>query len=98
MISPEKTKSGQRVYRRTDVETVFMIKHLLYEERYSIEGARKRIRELRKEGGLKEFRKEKVALQTEPSPTLAENSKQMQSLIRELRSLARTPISELFKD
>jgi DNA-binding transcriptional MerR regulator len=53
MISPEKSPSGQRVYRRTDVETVMLIKQLLYTERYSIEGARKRISELRKHGELK---------------------------------------------
>jgi DNA-binding transcriptional MerR regulator len=55
MISPQKTASGQRVYRKSDVETVIMIKHLLYEERYSIEGARRRIKDLRKGGSLKSF-------------------------------------------
>src|SRR3954463_15703711 len=49
MISPQKSSSGQRVYRRSDVETVLMIKRLLYEERYSVEGAKKKIKELRKE-------------------------------------------------
>src|ERR1700730_8061228 len=58
MIAPQKSNTGQRVYRRSDVETVIMIKTLLYSERYSIEGARKRIRELRKEGELKNFKKE----------------------------------------
>lgn len=57
MISPEKSASNQRVYRRVDVETVILIKKLLYEERYSIEGARKKIRELKREGGLKSLRK-----------------------------------------
>jgi len=57
MISPQKSNSGQRVYRRSDVETVLMIKHLLYEERYSIEGAKKRIKDLRREGELKGFLK-----------------------------------------
>lgn len=61
MISPQKSSSGQRVYRRSDVETVLMIKHLLYEERYSIEGARKRIKELRKEGELRVFKEETLA-------------------------------------
>ena len=57
MIAPEKSPSGQRVYRRTDVETVMLIKQLLYTERYSIEGARKRISELRKHGELKQAKK-----------------------------------------
>ena len=61
MIHPQKSTSGHRVYRRSDVETVMMIKRLLYEERYSLEGARKKIKELRKGGDLKEFKGESVA-------------------------------------
>ena len=59
-LSPGKSSSGQRVYRKIDVETLLLIRELLYEERYSIEGARRRIRELRREGGLKAAR-EKAA-------------------------------------
>ena len=41
-ISPKKTSSGgHRLYRRKDVEFFLEIKHLLYEKRYTIEGARK---------------------------------------------------------
>jgi DNA-binding transcriptional MerR regulator len=42
-VAPQKSASNQRVYRRTDVETLVRIRRLLYEEKYSIEGARKRI-------------------------------------------------------
>ena len=38
IISPQKSTTGQRVYRRGDVETLVLIKHLLYKEKYSIEG------------------------------------------------------------
>jgi DNA-binding transcriptional MerR regulator len=61
IVAPQKSATGQRVYRRSDVETLVMIKHLLHEERYSIEGARKRIRELRKEGALRSFKQEAVS-------------------------------------
>src|SRR3954462_13511997 len=54
VISPQKSSSGQRVYRRNDVETLLLIQQLLHEERYSVEGARKRIQELRKDGELKD--------------------------------------------
>ena len=40
---------GQRLYRKGDVESVLLIKRLLYLERYSIEGAKKRIKELERE-------------------------------------------------
>lgn len=52
-ISPVKGSSGQRVYQRAQIEALFLVKHLLYVERYSIEGAKKRITELRKTGKLK---------------------------------------------
>ena len=40
-ISPKKAGSGHRLYRRKDVELILEIKRLLYEERFTIEGARK---------------------------------------------------------
>lgn len=42
-LKPRKNRSGQRVYLRKDVETVLRIKNLLYEEKYTIAGVRKRI-------------------------------------------------------
>jgi DNA-binding transcriptional MerR regulator len=39
-LRPQKSRSKQRVYRRKDVETVLKIKHLLYERRFTIAGAR----------------------------------------------------------
>lgn len=47
-LSPTKSNSGQRLYKRGDVKLLQLIKHLLYTERYSIEGARNRLKELRK--------------------------------------------------
>ncbi len=42
-LKPRKSRSGQRVYTRKDLDVVFEIKRLLYEERYTIEGVRKRL-------------------------------------------------------
>jgi DNA-binding transcriptional MerR regulator len=42
-IGPKKSGTGQRLYRRKDVELILEIKHLLYEKRFTIEGARKAI-------------------------------------------------------
>src|ERR1700739_2815589 len=39
-LSPKKTDKGQRMYRRKDVELLLQIKHLLYEKKFTIEGAR----------------------------------------------------------
>ena len=45
-LKPQKTRSGQRLYRRQDVELLLRIRHLLYDLRFTIEGARTRLREL----------------------------------------------------
>ncbi|MBZ5538356.1 MAG: MerR family transcriptional regulator [Acidobacteriia bacterium] len=42
-LTPEKNRGGWRVYRKKDVERVLEIKRLLYEEGFTIEGARKRM-------------------------------------------------------
>jgi DNA-binding transcriptional MerR regulator len=43
MLKPAKSRTGHRLYRRQDVETVFEIKRLLYDEGFTIEGARKHL-------------------------------------------------------
>ena len=45
-IRPQKTRSKQRLYRRKDLELLLKIRHLLYDDRFTIEGARARLREL----------------------------------------------------
>jgi len=45
-MAPAKSKSKQRLYRKRDIEIIQLIKRLLYEERYTIAGARKKLREL----------------------------------------------------
>jgi DNA-binding transcriptional MerR regulator len=45
-IKPQKTRSGHRLYRRQDVELLLSIRNLLYDQRFTIEGARGRLREL----------------------------------------------------
>jgi len=47
VLRPRKSKNGQRVYSRRDVETAMMIKKLLYGDRFSIEGARSALRQLK---------------------------------------------------
>jgi DNA-binding transcriptional MerR regulator len=44
-INPKRTSSGQRLYRRADVELILTIKHLLYEKKFTIPGARQYLSE-----------------------------------------------------
>jgi len=43
-IHPKRTSSGQRLYRKKDVELIIWIKHLLYEKKFTIEGAKQRLK------------------------------------------------------
>ena len=45
-MAPAKSRSKQRLYRKRDIEVIQLIKRLLYDERYTIAGARKKLREL----------------------------------------------------
>jgi len=54
MLSPQKNRSGQRSYRRRDVEIALRIKELLYDDLYTIAGAKKKLQlELRETSRLK---------------------------------------------
>jgi DNA-binding transcriptional MerR regulator len=56
-LKPEKDEIGQRVYTKSDIELILRIKNLLYEERYTIDGARRRLREESKSKGVKDIRR-----------------------------------------
>lgn len=65
-LSPPKNKAGNRIYRQKEVDLLRHIKELLYERKYTIEGAR---RQLAKEQTAPEPSTEEVV--TTPSPPLA---------------------------
>lgn len=44
-IRPQKSKTNQRLYRRKDVEAVLAVRHLLYNRKFTIEGAKRHLKE-----------------------------------------------------
>jgi DNA-binding transcriptional MerR regulator len=48
LLKPKKNKAGRRVYTQREIKLVLLIKKLLYEERFTLEGAKTRIQELKK--------------------------------------------------
>lgn len=52
-LHPAKNRSGNRVYSRREVELILLVKHLLYSEKYTIEGARQKLDQQRRSGGLR---------------------------------------------
>jgi DNA-binding transcriptional MerR regulator len=84
MLSPQKNRSGQRSYRRRDVEIALRIKELLYDDLYTIAGAKKKLQtELRETSRLKivhsepaqkeSFIKEVIAPEPPPEEGVEEN-------------------------
>jgi len=64
-LSPPKNKAGNRIYRQKEVDLLRHIKELLYERKYTIEGAR---RQLAEEQTAQEPAVEEVAAQTQKVP------------------------------
>jgi len=81
-LAPIKNSAGQRLYRKGDVEAVLLIKRLLYLERYSIEGAKKRIKEMRKEGGLSIAKKERATLDDHKIECIRKVRQELEDLIQ----------------
>ena len=83
MLSPQKNRSGQRSYRRRDVEIALRIKELLYDDLYTIAGAKKKLQvELRESSRLK-------IVHSEPA--------RKESFIKEVKSLE-PPREEFVKE
>ena len=58
VLNPTKNRAGNRVYRSKEIEIIVLVKHLLYEKKYTIEGANNRLVEIRRAGELEEERQD----------------------------------------
>jgi DNA-binding transcriptional MerR regulator len=63
-LSPAKNRSGNRVYQRREVELIQLVKHLLYTDKYTIEGARQKVEEHRRKGEIRTVARTALELQT----------------------------------
>lgn len=54
VLNPSKNRSGNRVYQRKEIRLITLVKHLLYEEKYTVEGAKAKLDQLRRGGELAE--------------------------------------------
>ena len=52
-LNPAKNRSGNRVYKAREVELIMLVKHLLYTEKFTIDGARQRVDQYRRTGELR---------------------------------------------
>jgi DNA-binding transcriptional MerR regulator len=63
-LNPAKNRSGNRVYQRREIELIMLVKHLLYTEKYTIDGARQKIDEQRKTAALRPEARAALGAQT----------------------------------
>lgn len=68
-LSPKKSGTGHRLYRRKDVELLLRIKHLLYEKRFTIDGARQFLHD-ESRSAHKEIKQEQQILFSDPLPEI----------------------------
>lgn len=61
-VVPVKNRAGNRAYRKREIETIQLVKTLLYDEKYTIEGARQRLEDLAEEREEREERLETARL------------------------------------
>ncbi|MFY7922477.1 MAG: MerR family transcriptional regulator [Gemmatimonas sp.] len=79
VLNPAKNRSGNRVYARREVELILLVKHLLYTEKYTIDGARQKLDEHRKGGSLRPAAR--AALEVEALERLERDLADLQALI-----------------
>lgn len=80
-LSPAKNRSGNRVYQRKEIELILLVKHLLYTEKYTIDGARQKLNDHRKAGELRQVSRGALGIET-----LASLEEELRDLLRLLES------------
>lgn len=78
-LSPSKNRSGNRVYQAKEIELIALIHKLVHQERYTVEGAKKRLSELQAEGVTEDQSSE--ALQRAFIRSLSEELQELHDLL-----------------
>jgi DNA-binding transcriptional MerR regulator len=86
-LVPRKSGTGQRLYRRKDVETVLEIKRLLYDKRFTIEGARKFLESRGKAAGEPAAAKTRKRSRGDQPELFASAASPLEEVRRELRAI-----------
>src|SRR5258708_28542295 len=87
-LGPKKSGTGHRLFRRKDVELVLEIKRLLYEQRFTIEGARKHLDDRIKPEEVRAASKRSGPKKKQPSLFYPDPAPLLEAMRRELRALA----------
>jgi DNA-binding transcriptional MerR regulator len=81
-LAPKKSGTGHRLYRRKDVELLLKIKHLLYQRRFTIDGARQYLHDESRQSHQKEIKQEQQQLFLDPLPEIRKQLAEILKLLR----------------
>ena len=92
-LTPTKNRAGNRAYREKDIQLIQYIKHLLYDKRFTIEGAKQKLKEMKPEDWQKAIETENrneidvaVVERTETAVVLSEIKKGLNELLEMLNN------------
>lgn len=88
VISPSKNRGGTRVYQAEEIERILLVKELLYERRFTIEGAKQKLREMRQEGTVADAQKQNLG------PAVLGAIKDGLATVRDILTLPEKPTAE----
>jgi DNA-binding transcriptional MerR regulator len=89
-LNPAKNRSGNRVYKSREVELIMLVKHLLYTEKYTIDGARQKVDEHRRSGRLRHEARQALGVET-----LVELERQLAVVADVLDGVRPVPVEEM---
>lgn len=93
ILKPTRTRARQRLYHKKDLELLMEIKHLLYDEKFTIAGAKKRLQEMKKQSsaekrsrkGVKAKPKDEVEEAFSPRETALEPPSEYKEILLEIK-------------
>lgn len=63
ILQPTKNQAGNRVYRPREIKIILLLRHLVHDQKFTIEGARQRLHRMRTEGELEDEAQEILSLE-----------------------------------
>ncbi|MCX5873566.1 MAG: MerR family transcriptional regulator [Deltaproteobacteria bacterium] len=95
ILKPTRTRARQRLYHKRDLELLVEIKHLLYDEKFTIAGAKKRLQEMKKQAAAEKkaakapkatrVKEEIKALESRMETAAADNQADYRELLLEIK-------------
>lgn len=95
ILNPQKNRAGNRIYKKSDIQLLHFIKYLLYEKKYTIQGARELIEKYHDEKRLSELLKNYKTVLDKEKPSTLSREEQISNTIHKLKEKIQDIINTL---